>query len=353
MNYFSWIAQEALLSNLALTVRAQAVQTEDVDQTFQDIFMPRRNVDSVKLSAVMGTVDFRPVSERREWNTRGRQIHQRTPDISEMQFIPVEDYWRIGEEEIQHYAEATRGNMAVFREIIRADLPTRVDDLAMANIRRLEVDMFKAWSTGTIVVKHPHNGTTKTVSYGFDTARYQSAATAWDDAGVDAYAEFIAWAEDGADAIGSVGGVLMRRSDYRVIQADAPMGLNGVPLTRGQFEDQVSQDLGVDFRFYINETTFDIYTDGGLTTATTEVWPDATLALLPNDIRVGSMCYAPVVRAYDLVAGTAAGHAPIDVRGQSVFREVGNNGRELTTECQVNAFPVPDEQRMWVINIGT
>lgn len=353
MAFFSWIDQEAALSDLALTVRAQEVQTEDVDETFQDIFAPRRNVDSTKLSVVMGTVDFRPVSERREWNARGRQIHQKTPDISEMQFIPVESYWKIGEEEIQHYGEATRGNMAVFREIVRTELPTRVDDLAMANIRRLELDLNRAWTTGTIIVKHPHNGTTQTVSYGFDTARYQTAGTAWDDAGVDAYQEFLAWCEDGADAIGSLGGVRLRRSDYRVIQADAPVGLNGLPLNRAQFEDQVSSDLGVDFRFYITETTYDEYVDGGLTTTDVEVWPDATLALIPAGVQIGNMCYAPVVRAYDLVPGTSAGHAPIDVRGQAVFREVGGNGRELTTECQVNAFPVPDERKMWVIDIGT
>lgn len=351
MNYFAWLAQEEALTNEALTIRAQQIAPDDVDETLQDIFMPRRNVDSVRLSEI-GTIDFRPVSDRREWNARGRQINTITPDLAEMEFIPVEDYFKIAEREIQKYAESTRGNMSVFRDIIRASLPDRVDDLALANIRRLEVDMFKAWSTGTIVVRHPHTGATQTVSYGFDTGRYQTAATAWDDAGLDAYAEFIAWAEDGIDEIGSAGGAVLRRATYRAIQADAPTGINGVPLTRGQFEDQVRADLGVDFRFYILETEFDIYTTGGLETTRTALWPAETIALLPANIQVGNMCYAPVVRAYDIVGGLANAASEIDVRGQNVYREVENGGRALTTECQVNAFPLPDERRMWVIDVG-
>jgi hypothetical protein len=351
MGPFSWAAQEEGLSPDVLTRRVQEIDPDDVDETLQDIFFPRKNVNSVKLKEI-GDVDFRPVSDRREWNTRGRQINMETPDLAEMEFIPVEDYFKFAEKEIQDYGERVQGNVAAFRDIIRSSIPDRIDALAEANFRRLEIDYVTAWTTGTIIVRHPHKNATQTVSYNYDPARWQNAATPWDDAGVDAYAEFIAWAEDGKDAIGSIGGVVLRRSLYRVIQADAPMGLNGVPLTAGQFEDQVSQDLGVDFRFYIRENQFDVYADGGGATTATDVWPDEKMALLPSNIEVGNMCYAPIYRAHDMNNVGASAGASFDNRGQRVFVEVGGNGRELTYECQVNAFPVPREKRMWVIDAG-
>jgi hypothetical protein len=350
MGPFSWIAQEEALSPEALTIRVQEINPDDVDETLQDIFFPRRDVNSVLLKE-MGGIDFRPVSERREWNTRGRQINTVTPDLAEMEFIPVEAYWKIAEREIQKYMESAQGDAMAFRRLIRMTLPQRTDDLAEANFRRLELDYVQAWTAGTITAKHPQKNQTVTVSYNYDTARYQAAATPWDDPSVDAYAEFIAWAEDGEDAIGSLGGVVLRRSLYRVIQADAPMGLNGVPLTRGQFEDQVSNDLGVDFRFYIRENHFDVYTNGGFATTEQDVWPDEIAALLPSNIAVGNMCYAPVYRARDL-EGVNAGDGESDIRGQRVFVEVEGNGRQLTTECQVNAFPVPNERRVWIMDAG-
>lgn len=353
MGPFSWTAQEEGLSPDVLTRRVQEINPDDVDETLQDIFFPRQNVDSVKLQEI-GDVDFRPVSERREWNTRGRQINMETPDLAQMEFIPVEDYFKMGEREIQSYGERVSGNREAFRQIIRSSIPNRMDDLAEANFRRLEIDYVVAWTTGTIIVHHPHKNQTATVSYNYDPARWQNAATPWDDPGVDAYAEFISWAEDGADAIGSVGGAVIRRSLYRVIQADAPMGLNGVPLTRAQFEDQVSNDLGVDFRFYIRENQFDVFPDGGLSTVKTDVWPDEKLALLPTGIAVGRMCYAPIWRAGDMedASGAVPAGADFDNRGQRVFVEIAGNQRELTYECQVNAFPVPRERSMWVIDAG-
>lgn len=351
MNYFSWIAQERTLTDAALTVRAQAILPADVEQILHDQFFPRRNVASVLLSEV-GNVDFRPTGERREWNARGRQINQRTPDTKELEFIPIETYLQIGEREIQRYMEQTLGNEAVFRDIIRASLPDRIDDLAQANIRRMEIDAFRAWANGSIVVKHPQEGSTQTVSYGFDSGRYQTAGTAWDDAAVNSYEEFLAWIEDGIDEVGAIAGVVLTRAIYRTLQADAPKGLDDIPLTRRQFVDRVQQDTGTDFQFYVLEHELDVYTDGGLETVRERVWPAEKMALVPAGIAVGSMCYAPVARAHDIARGVTGAGARIDRRGQTVFIEIAGNGRQATWECQVNAFPVPREERMWVIDTG-
>jgi hypothetical protein len=42
----------------------------------------------------------------------------------------------------------------------------------------------------------------------------------------------------------------------------------------------------------------------------------------------------------------------IDVRGQSVFHEIRNGGREFNVECQANWFPYPLEERTYVMDVG-
>ena len=115
-------------------------------------------------------------------------------------------------------------------------------------------------------------------------------------------------------------------------------------------QDRISQDLGIPFTFYLLEHRADKYTDGGLTTTRTNYWPAEQVALVPGGFTVGNMAFAPQVRAFQVAR--VAQDAQIDVNGQVVYREIGNNGREATWECQVNAFPVPLETRMWVIDAG-
>lgn len=349
MNYFSWLAQEELLTSEALTVRAQALPPNDRDQLLWPTFFPRADADSMKARDITD-VDFRPISDRREWNTRGRAIPLITPSISELEFIPVESYFKLGEQEIQHLVERTLGNEALFRQIIGSTVPGRVASLVDANQRRLEMDAMTAWSLGQVTVMNPQTGVTVTVSYNFDTNRYQTAGTAWNDAGLNAYNEFLAWVEDGVDAVGPVIGAVMRRATFNAIQADAPQGIDAIRLTRAQVQDRISQDLGFDFNFFIHEGRADKFTDGGLAYSRVNYWPAEKVALVPTGAVVGSMQHAPVARAYELAR--LSPDAKINVRGMTVYREVANGGRELTTECQINAFPMPTETRLWVIDAG-
>lgn len=347
---FSWIAAEDDLSAEALTVRAQTISPNDQGVLRWTGFMPRRDVDSTKLSEI-GDVDFRPVSDRREWNQRGRNIPQKFPARRDYEMIPVEDYFRVDEEEIQKLVER---NLAAseqqFREIIGASIPRRVDSLVLANFRRIEFDFTEAWAQGTITANDPQSGTSQTVSYGFDAARYQTAGTAWSDGAVNAYEEFIAFVEDSIDKVGAVAGVVMRLATYKAIQADAPNPINtAVQLTRAQFEDRVEQELGQPFTFVLYEDSHDVFDDAGIAYTRTKVWPAQHVAIIP-DRAVGFTAFAPVARAVQI--SNRVPDAPIDVRGQTVYHFSENGGRALVCECQVNAFPVPDEQAINVIDAG-
>lgn len=348
MPYFAWLGTEQNLSPAALTVRAQTISPNDDGRLLWDAFFPRRNVDSIRRSAI-GTVDYRPAGDRREWNQRGRIIPLRTPGTFEMEMIPIETTFSVDEYEVQRLMEQTLGNQAQFREIIGARIPDRVDGLVNADYRRIEVDAMTSWALGQVTAKDPQTGQTVTVSWGFDASRYQTAPTAWNDAGLNAYDEFIAWLEDGYDAVGSIAGVMGRLASVKAIQADAPT-TNGITLTRAQLVDRIQQDIGGPFQFYVNENTIDIFADGGLDTVRTKVWPTGRLALVPAGEAVGTMDFAPVHRAMELAQAVPS--AAIDIRGVTVVYETGGMGRSLTVEAQVNAAPSQDEGRTFVIDIG-
>lgn len=346
---FSWMAEVEELSPPALTVRAQTLSPNDNGRLLWDVFFPRADVDSVDLRDV-ATLDDRPAADRREWNARGRYIPVLTPEQRLLRMVPIEAYDKIAELEMQHLMEGTFGNQATIERVIGVRLPDRTDRLAMADYRRLDLDAMSAWATGTIVQRSPQDASkTFTASFGFSSSRFQTAGTAW-SAAASAYEEFLAWYEDGIEAVGPGEGAVMRLATFREILADAPDLPNGVKMTRAQLADRVEQDTGSPFQFFIIENSLDVFTDGGTAKTRTKVWTPEQVAFVPDGREVGRAAFAPVVRAMEL--SQLKPEANIDVRGVTVYHDAENAGRELTVEAQLNAMPVPDESKMWVIDAG-
>ncbi len=335
------------LSPASLTVVAQTISRNNTGRLRWPIFFPRQNVDSVDLREVT-TIDFRPVSDRREWNSRGRLIPDITPPTRELSMIPVEGYYKWDEYEINKLNERANGNSEVINQILGRSIPGKVTQIVQANDRRIEVDAFTAWATGTNVAKNPQTGTTHTVSYQFPSDRLTTAGTAWDDVGQNAYDLLISFLEDAADKIGPVVGVVLRTALHRAIHADAPNGPLGTIIPRGRLAEQVSDDLGIPFNFFIFDDTLDVFNDGGTATTPTNVWPAGYIAAVPSGGTVGRTVFAPVVRAMEIAR--ASGNPGIDQRGQTVYYEESVMGRDLTVEVQVNPFTIPNEQKLRVEN---
>lgn len=354
MSDFAWLAEEDELSPAALTVRAQTISPNDQDRLRWDVFFPRRNVDSTKLSEIT-TLDFRPVADRREWNQRGRYVPLQTPPRRDLEMVPIEAYFKVEEQELQTLAERTLStNERAFRDIIGAAIPDRTDQLVRADYRRLEIDAMTAWANGQIVAKNPQDGQTLAASFGFDAARMQTAGTAWDDVGENAYDLFLAWLESAVDYVGPIRGAVMRLATLKAIQADAPNPTVGAPAgltpTVRDVESRIQDELASQFEFLVIEDSLDVFDDGGTATTRTKVWPAQKVAALPAGVTIGSTAFAPVYRAMELARQVPG--AGIDVRGVTVYHEGANAGRELTVEAQLNAFPVPDEQNVFVIDAG-
>lgn len=335
------------LSPAALTVVAQTISPNDQGQLKWDAFFPRQEVDSVDLREVT-TLDFRPVSDRREWNAPGRLIPDVTPDTRELSIVPVEGYYKWGEYEMQKLNERTGANSAVIDQIIGRSIRGKVRQITEANYRRIEVDAFTAWATGIVTAKNPQTGTTHAVSFGFDSARLTTANTAWDDPGQDAYANLIAFLEDAIDAVGPIAGVVLRTSLLRAIQTDAPDLPMGVAMNRASLPLRISDDIGFPFRFFLFDDTLDVFTDGGTATSSVNVWPAGRLAAVPQSGIVGRTVFAPVVRAMELAQSIPG--AGIDERGMTVYYDESNAGKELKVEVQANPLTIPNEQKLFVTN---
>lgn len=355
----SWYGQLAEVPATAgeLTVLAQAINPLDQGDLLWGIFFPKRTVESITLSHMELPAIRRYVSERREWNAKGRFIPYDTPSMEEMEMVPIEAWFKLGELEMQRLRERFAGNAGAALQAMQNQLPDRVRGLALANLRRIEVDAFKAWSTGTIIARNSITNATETFSFGFDAGRYQTAGVAWTGGSSGtAYGNFLAWVEDAIEQGIKVGGVMLRTSTLEAIRQSAPNPFYGfqanatVQSTISQLEQLVQDYLGIGFRLYRNEQTVDPFTDGGIAITNTKLWPAQTLAIVPVGDQVGYTAFAPVARAVDLAAQLP--EAKIDVNGQGVFLEEGNNGKDLTVECQVNAMPVPIETQMWVMNAG-
>lgn len=337
------------LSPPALTVVAQTISPNDQGQLKWDAFFPRENVDSVDLHEVT-TTDFRPVSDRREWNSRGRLIPSITPNLRDLAIVPVESYYKWGEFEMQKMAERANANSEVINQILGRSIPGKVAQLTQANYRRIEVDAFTAWALGTVTAMNPQTGSTHAISFNFPAERMTTAATAWNDNSVNAYDLLIAFVEDAVDLIGPVQGVVLRTSLLRAIQADAPDLIGGISMTRAQLADRISQDLGSPFRFFLFDDTLDIFNDGGVAYTRTNVWPAGRIAAVPQGGRVGRTAFAPVVRAMEMVRSLPK--AGIDQNGMTVYYDESVMGRDLTVEVQCNPFTIPNEQLVRVENTG-
>lgn len=347
----SWIGAEQALTSAALTVRAQTLSPNDNGALLWDAFFPRKDVDSVKIREIL-TNDVRFVSDRREWNAQGRYIPLATPTQKELEMVPVEAFFRIAEREIQELTERTIGNEDLFRQIVRNQIPNRIEDLTLANYRRLEIDAMKAWANGSMTVMNPVTGTSVTASYGFSGTRYTTAATAWNVV-ANAYSAFLIWLEAAVDYVGPIAGVVIRLATLKEIQLDAPnpfSNITGVQITRSQLEARISDDIGAPFRFYVVENSLDVFSGGGLAVTRTKVWPAQKVAVVPADGLVGNMAFAPVARAYELARANPG--ARVDVRGMTVYQDFENSGKAYSAAAQVNAFPVPNEQKLFVIDAG-
>lgn len=360
MPMLNWIAAVRELSAAALTVQAQAVDPTLQNTLLWSDFMPRKDVDSLEINVLLEELEVAYTSERRDWNTRGHIVPFKSPGTKRLEMIPVESYFKIYEKEINDLMIRFAGNETLMMQQIGPTIPERTLRIARANLRRIEKDTFDAWSSGVITRRNPQLGhVAQTFSYGISSTRYPTVGTAWNNAGLNAFNEFIKMIATADKFVGITQGAIMRQATWDEIQADATAAISVsstfpiLRMTRDEVEARIRSEIKRDFVVVIFEDILTTFADGGYTnTVDVNRWPALKIGFIPRagNGTVGFNAFAPVARAYDL--SSQVPNAGIDVRGQTVYHEVENGGRGLGVECQVNVMPVPIESRIFVPNVG-
>jgi len=341
------------LAPARLSVAAQSVDPMDEGRLYWPLFFPRVNSNSIRIRELTPT-DFRPVADNREWNADGRHVPFLTPAIKEMELVPTEAHFTIGEREMQLLGEAGDGDRDLIIRQMRARLPERMEDIVTSLYRRLELNMVRAWTDGLCQTTDPKGGTF-TTTFGFAANRILTAGTAWDDAGVNAYNLFSTFVKNGIRKVGRTRGAIMRQATLDVILADAPNAIPGIASTIAptvaQVEDLIRGTHKLPaFTIQVIEDTVDVFADDGVDTTETDVWPVQHVALIPPGGTVGVTHFVPVFRAQELARQIP--DAKLDVRGASVFPISEKNGKMLKIEAQLNIFPVPAERNVYVTDAG-
>lgn len=346
------IVQNKANSAAAMTVRAQAVAAQNPDDLRFDIFFRRTPADSMRISEATER-DLRFVAERRPYNTRGIEMPEVFGPMREFLFLPIQVRKTIDEEEIQMLGVPTDNERMVL-ELLGTSVPRRVDKMTLADYRRMEVDSFTAWATGQAIAKNYVSKAVALIDLGFDSARYETAATAWDDAGVNAFTEFVAWYRSAIAMTGGGEGVYLSGAVLEAIRADAPDNqLTGLPLGNAELQDIISGQVGSAFRFVTDDRKFDI-PDAAATsdtgTVNTRVWPVESVAVIPQGISVGDARFAPVTRASDVVSQIPSAKATS--RDVTIVYVPNADGTQFEIQAQLNAYPWPNEQRVAVMDTG-
>ena len=334
------------LSSGVLTARAQELSPTNNGTLKYQTIMPREDVESTTLSELLDT-DFRPVGARRDWNAPGQRLTFKAPSELNLSFTPLESDTLIDEQEMEKLDQRYDGNQQAILDRLKVTVPKRSDTLVEMNYRKLEADVFDSWTKGVVTQKNPQTNQTYLINYGFPSGRIQVAGAAWTAA--NAYQNFIAWLKDGRTSVrGGIIGAMASSTVIETIIDSAPPLANGQRMNIDEFNSDIRSRVGFAFTFVANDEEADFYVGGGADTIRRRYFGASKIALIPAGGIVGKSAFAPVRRARALAAEVP--EARIDIRGVSVFKFGKNNNKSLQIEAQLNAFPVPNENRVWVMD---
>jgi hypothetical protein len=347
----TWMDTVEELSNEALTVEAQTAPLPQKETFLGQAMMPPQDVDSVKVDDVTVRA-IRATTGRREWNTPGFLIEKAVPDEFKMTILPIEGRDHINELEYQLLNEKRVGaNRQKLQDLLRVTIPARVRDLAVANRRTVEQDIYNAAFDGVVRQANPNNLQEEVVvQFPWRGERIQQALTPWNDVSVNAYNELIAFVKEGLEELGAIDGLMLRGPLFEAIRADGPtVGAGNKKMNLKELEAEITGEIGQDFKFIINRAWIE---PRGVKTF---LLPIQKAVLIPAGGQFGRVLRAPVVRSIDAneaIGAGANGEPIVDVRGQGAYRESQQNGKLTTIEVQLNAVPRPDQKLIWVQNTG-
>ena len=333
------------------TARAQRVaQLVTETQMRWPAFFNRTTGTSMKV-ATSTRSNLKFVAERRPYDTRGIEMPRDFGSITEMLHLPIQARVTYGEEDIQILGLPEDAAIAA----LGLGFDDNLDGLAIADARRLEMDLLRLWHSGDIVAKNFATKAIALVSVGVDAERYETATTPLDDGAVNAWEEVAAFARNWNGDF-ALGGFYTSGKDMEVIRADAPTNLiTGQPLGDAELGQLMASTIGSPgFRFVTDDRRFDVSAAApdNVRTGTSKerVWPVGKLAAIPAAGSVGEARFVPVTRASDLSGVVGAGKARRD--DVTVVYVTNDDDTSLEVQAQLNVAPDLYGESVAVLNTG-
>lgn len=332
-----------------LTLREQARLADNPNELRYRTLFPVSATDSIKMSEITRS-DLRLVADRREWNAQPRTLHEVYGPAREWEIMPIGADFPIDERKMNLLVDPNAGVLAE-RDVFKLldEWPTTLTD---AVDRRLEIEAFEAWQSGTITAYDPKRGGSVTADLGIAADRLVAEAIAWTDAGVNGYERFLAHMQETEQKFGGVAAeaVRLRRAMLQLLRAEAKAYYETTePMTAERLREMVVAEGFSGFAgFVVDERTLDPYTDAGFTTASTKLVQDSKLLFQPTGGRIGATYMAPTVSAYEF---TGDGERNV-AQNIVVLYHSENGGKTLRMEATANAAPMPDERAVYVVDAG-
>jgi len=345
MAFYSFVDKIKTLGSGAVTVREQARIAENPDQLRWNTLFPRVSAPSIKLSELYAP-QHRPMADRRPWEAGGRVITVKNPKLREVEMLPIEGKINYGEREMQLMIEQHAGNQAIMANQLKLDIDLIVSHLNDANNRRIEKDAFESWLNNQVTVRNPVTGGSTVVPLNYDAARYITE----DWSGTNAYTLFLAAIRYAIRTLPNVVGCMMRESTYSHIVTNGPsVPGSTAPMTRTQFLQNLTGELGQPFGILVDERSADEYQGADTTVTSVNYFTAQKVAFLTSS-PIGNTHFAPVARAYNFM-----NDIPTSLRNANgfwTFIESQNSGKNLEVQAQVNALTIPNENNVLVYSVN-
>lgn len=343
----SWIEKVKKLTPAALTVRAQELDPTDNGTLKWQTLFPRENVDSHDVTDLI-TKDFRPVGSRREWDANGRRIPIKTPDTRTISIIPIETEDLLHEKEITALRDRFSNNQKLIVDKLQVTIPERGDQLAMAAWRTLEADCMTVWNKGYLDQFDPQSKKFYRTSFGIDPYRQTIAFSPWT---TNPFGKFIAWLKMAKMYVkGGILGVMSSGTVIQTIFDDAPLLSNGQRMGYDEFYKEIRNRTGLNITFFENNERGDFFIDGSQETEKRRYFDESYISIVPVGGAVGKTPFAPVSRAQDL--STLVPEAKIDIHGVAVFHFGENFNKALRMQAQIDALPIPNDEKIFTTDTG-
>lgn len=342
---FDLLRRLQTLSAVNLTIREQSRLAENPLDLRWSVLAPRRQVNSLKIRDIT-RAELRLTAEYRAWNANGPELFDKIGPATEWEILPLTAQKHFDEKRMLELSLPDPSIRALVDNGLVKDVSRWATVLADSVHRKLEAAFFDGWFGNTFSMLDPVTGSVVSGPLGFPAERYVAEPTIWTDVGVNAYDRFVYHCGEARRFFG--GDASVARTSEKVfaeVVKDAPLGANAMRPTITNVQDRLAEQ-GIGVQILRDERTYDQRTDAGQGYTPTRYVPIGKIGFQPGDGRIGS---TPSVEA-SRGGKEFLGERRLNLQDVTIWYTEMNLGKTLLEEAENIAVPMPDADRIYVVN---